>query len=299
MQFNLSEKEIKNVHLPFVVFGIENWVHTYSLRLSYYRHPTVVFEIPEKSIHIKEFFMDWFYYGFPKNQMISVSSFYGAVKRRKLILNDETYPLFTGKDYTGKMSSCVFIEGTCLEIRHPETQISELVNFLEHMYAVSRPENKPFFKKSFYCNPPGTVFWFEEERMSRLKWAGGKDFDFEDYELDSSGHLDDIQKMLVFVNNRNDYIFVDVSSADTMLRNLRYNFFGETPVFVEKERDENSIIGTLSDVGPILGQFRIKNYYVTVTIPRIDNFITGKTQIMHMLKELRVREFCGDSEIQI
>jgi hypothetical protein len=243
--------------------------------------------------------MDWFYYGFPKNQMISVGDFYGTVERHKLILNDETYPLFTGKDYTGKMSSCVFIEGTCLEIRHPETQIGEVINFLEHMNAVSRPENTPFFTRSFYSNPPGTVFWFEEERLSRMKWTEGKNFNFEDYELDSSGRLSDIQKMLVFVNKRNDYIFVDVSLAGTGVRNLRYNFFGETSVFVEKERDENSIIGTLSDVGPILGQFRIKNHYVTVTIPRIDNFITGKTQIMHMLKELRVREFCGDSEIQI
>lgn len=299
MLFTLNEKDVREVQLPFTTFVEKGTIDKFTLRLSYYRHPTLVFEIPHSAVRVKEFFMDWFYYGFPKSQMISAGDFYEPVEYTKVAIKDQMYPLFTGKDYSGSMSSCIFVEGTCLEIRHPKNRINDVIRLLEHMNPLSTALSSAFYKRSFYCNAPGTVFWFEEERMNRLKWSERENLDIGEYKLDSYGELHNVQKVLIFRNLHNDYAVLDVSVTGTGIKNLKYNFFGENTMFAESERGEDFVLGTLSDIGPVLGQFKVKNQYATVTIPRVKDFKHGSEQIMHMLKTLRNRDFFGKSEIQI
>lgn len=299
MLFTLNEEELKEVNLPFTTFVERGSIDTFSLRLSFFRHPTLAFEILDTGIRVKEFFMDWFYYGFPKSQMISAGDFYGTVEHRKVTVRGQVYPLFTGKDYSGSMSSCIFVEGTCLEIRHPLNEINDVIHFLEHMNPLSTPFVSAFYRRSFYCNAPSTVFWFEEERINRLKWAEGEKLVIGDCKLDSCGTLDGVQKVLIFRTPHNNYAVLDTCVTGTGIKNLKYNFFGENTMFAESERGEGFVIGTLSDIGPVLGQFRIKNRYVTVTMPGAKDFKHGREQIMHMLKTLRHRDFFGKSEIQV
>ncbi len=299
MLFTLNEKDVTEVQLPFTTFVERSIIDIFTLRLSYYRHPTLAFEIPDSGIRVKEFFMDWFYYGFPKSQMLSASDFFGTVERGKVKRKGETYPLFTGMDYSGSISSCIFVEGTCLEIRHPKGKMDDVISFLEHMNPLSRPFLSAFYARSFYCNAPGTVFWFEEERMNRMKWSQRENLGIGEYKLDSVGAFHNVQKILIFRNLHNDYAVLDVSVTGTGVKNLKYDFFRENTMFTESEHGEDFVLGTLSDIGPVLGQFKVKNQYVTVTIPRVKDFKHGREQIMHMLKTLRNRDFFGKSEIQI
>ncbi len=297
MLFSLTKKELERVRLPFNTFVPDISDIEYSLRLSYYRHPTLVFELPQTRIRVKEFFMDWFYYGFPKNQMISANDFYDHTEHSYIERYGEKYPLFTGKDYTGSNSSCVFLEGTCMEIRHEESQLSDVVQFLENSRILSYSQDVRYYDRSFYSNLKAMVFWFEEERMNRLEWTSCAGDFTNNYSIDSVGKFKDIQTLIILKNVKTDYMFVDISKQNTGVKNLKYNVSRNNSILCEKIITENSIIGSLSEHGPIIGQFSEKDSIITITIPRIKDFEHGIRQIMHMLKELRSKYFLGLREI--
>ena len=299
MIFEISEQELKSLVLPFNVYLPEKRHDKITLRMSYYRHPTLKIWFPEEQITIKEFFMDWFYYGFPKNHMKSSNEYFGKETIQEIEIDGIKRTLFTGIDYENSYSSCLFLNGTCLEIRHNRSSLEDVIEIIKTLKEVNSSKKSNFLSRSFYANPPGEVFWFEETRISRIKWKTINDqsiFDSRSFDL---GFLNNDQKLIIFENSQGDYVFIDMSKNTKLVKNLRYSFKGTAPIFVKVERGRDYIMGIISEFGPMVYQFFQKDFSLTITVPSVKSFDFGKEQILHILKKLKSDSFLDDYAIQI
>ena len=131
--------------------------------------PTLRFEFSgEVSGRIKEFFLDWFYYGFPKNMMSSLVDSYSEVH---VISGNPDF--FYGRDYKGMTSATAFINGTCLEVEFFTGEDKGIKRFMSSLRRVgdlhiSEPECR-FHRLGFHASGH-TGEWFEDMRIARLSW---------------------------------------------------------------------------------------------------------------------------------
>ncbi|MEM3676428.1 MAG: hypothetical protein QXV22_05165, partial [Thermoplasmataceae archaeon] len=120
---------------------------------------------------VKEFFMDWFFPGFPKCLLKDFSSSYSEVQT----VVEQGRVGFMGLNYRGKLSLSATILGTQVEIEAPSA--SEGEEGLRKIFRDLKPSTSdtkrllgvPYAERSFFThNPPAG--WYEDERISRLKW---------------------------------------------------------------------------------------------------------------------------------
>ena len=163
--------DLPSPYLRFQQFlpSSEYIIEKISVRHNDARWPTLKFEFSgEVSGRVKEFFLDWFYYGFPKNMMASLVDSYSEVS---VITGVHDY--FYGKDYKGMIAATAFINGTCLEIEFFSGDSEKIRRFMSSLHIVGSSQNTAmecrFHKLGFHASGhPGE--WFEDVRISRLSW---------------------------------------------------------------------------------------------------------------------------------
>lgn len=161
---NVDRDSLKNAVLPFSILYSDKCEH-YSIRYGENRHSTVRFSIYD--VTVKYFFMDWFFYGFPKNMMRTSTESYGnfqSYERNTFHFNTN---YFRGLDYHGQEAACLFINDLCVEMHGNSENFENVLNSLHIIFS----DKKSFLEKSFYCHAnPQSLEWFEEKNVAMLKW---------------------------------------------------------------------------------------------------------------------------------
>lgn len=145
--------------------------------------------IDGKVLRVKEFFLDWFFPGFPKSLLKDFVSTYSTV--RHTTVGDHT--VFLGKNYKGNDSASVYIYGTQVEVECPDGATDGLfmeviADLLEDISDGKSLASLQFPDRSYFASHEATS-WYEEERISRLKWHRTKQGKFlvGNHELKSCG----------------------------------------------------------------------------------------------------------------
>ena len=223
-------------------------------------------------LRIKEFFMDWFYTGFPKSLL---SSFIGTYSPVEHIITGNGI-LFCGKNYRGNDSASIYIQGTQIEIESTIPASLELFgNIASDLIAYPGVKfncHAPFHERSFFAQG-NHGDWFEDERISRMSWREAKTsirLKVGDTALvaSSTGSYGDsvVHRILVLQDN----CFSNVSWIDfcTYPNNIEHSFY--------KLRQEGSLFDNFiiegdrkfvyrNGSGPALYQFYSKGYLYTMS----------------------------------
>lgn len=120
-------------------------------------------------LRIKEFFMDWFYTGFPKSLL---SSFIGTYSPVEHVITKNGI-MFCGKNYRRNDSASMNIKGTQIEI---ESTVPASIDVFRELAEDLRPYERtffdcslPFHRRSFFASGKHGE-WYEDERISRMTW---------------------------------------------------------------------------------------------------------------------------------
>jgi len=130
-----------------------------------------ILEIEERRYRVKEFFLDWFYPGFPKSLM---SSFMGTFSKIDSIKSANRV-FFTGGNYKGRDAASSFIQGTQVEVEALADSLkTDFRSIYSDLVPVGEDEvrlrGSPFSKRSYFASGHRGE-WFEDQRISRLQWA--------------------------------------------------------------------------------------------------------------------------------
>ncbi len=229
--------------LPFLIFLPRDYnIEDVTFRRERPKWSTIRFycKVEGERIRAKEFFLDWFYSGFPKSLMESFVSTYSNSRS----IDGENGISFLGKNYKGKAASSTFSLGTQIEIEgDSEMAVETVTRDLLPLSLPKRFEGFPFCKRSFFARG-GRPEWFEEERVSRMTWSPlGKDFSLENLKGDSlgifrSGGLIAEEVAILSEPYFKRVIWIDTSNSASKERHLHYelreggNFFH---TFIEGE----------------------------------------------------------------
>lgn len=172
-----SFKSIPMNSIPFIpVVPRDNTASSISLRLDDEKWPTLRYFINYGShrIRIKEFFMDWFFTGFPKALM---SSFADAYSEVSLSISGDMH-IYSGKNYAGRDSASVYYHGTTVEAQSSDSMAHEefVELFTTNMEALDETfayvNGMQFHERSFFAYGHHGQ-WYEDERIARLSWQPG------------------------------------------------------------------------------------------------------------------------------
>lgn len=292
MIFEENKEQLLQAKLPFTISVPENEEFKASIRFSYNEPISVRIEIgPGKGrMSIKESFMDWFYYGFPKNHMKSAVEYYGHETIEKIVLNGETHLVFSGPDYIGRSSSTVFIRGTMIELRYEQGMENLSLNMIKNM-RMNEVKDMNFIDCSFLCNYRSESKWFENERVGRLSWKRISGDSLWNYYPDSTGELHGLHKITIYRNSLSEFLWIDVSRKNSGIKNLRYRFSRGGNIFKLVKNENNSFFGALSDNGPYLYQKEDDRFVYTVTIPRMKEFDEDRQNFFSYMENLNFSSF--------
>lgn len=124
-----------------------------------------------KRFRIKEFFMDWFYTGFPKSLMKTLVETYGPIVSRTS--GDITY--FYGTNYKGNDSITFHKAGTTVEIECQEgadsSAFGEIVSDLRFPPQIMDEYRNHGFKERSFLAHHRTGTWWEDQRIGRMDWS--------------------------------------------------------------------------------------------------------------------------------
>lgn len=292
MIFEEDRGQLKEAGLPFNVFVPDDGNYSSYVRYSYTR-PTslkLVMETEYGQIRIKEYFMDWFYYGFPKNQMKSAVDYYGMESIRNVKFQGVSHLMFSGLDYKGNFTSTIFIGGTLLEFRHSSELGALPGKILQGLKQINKVSNS-FMDSSFICNYWTGDSWFENNRIASLKWRKLSGESLFDYKPDSVGSLERMHKISILKNNNGEFLWVDISRKNTGIKNLRYRFSRGGNIFKITKSSGSSFFGSISEYGPYLYQTEDQNFVYTVTVPRMDEFVADIGNFHTSMENLNLSSF--------
>jgi hypothetical protein len=131
-------------------------------------------EINGREIRVKEFFMDWFFPGFPKSIMDTLYSTYSPVTA----LERDGRLLFLGTNYKGNPAASGYLDGTTVEIESLSGEAMEEMTELFFDLAADPDDeaskcDMPFHERSFFSAGHQGA-WFEDNRISRMSWKKGE-----------------------------------------------------------------------------------------------------------------------------
>lgn len=160
--------------LPFPIMLTETMeIKEFSFRRQNSMRPTARYFVNSsgKIFRIKEFFMDWFYTGFPKSLMKSLVDTYGRVEPH--VYGDIIY--YYGRNYKGNDSVSFHHGGTTVEIECLQgAEAPEFIPIIADLHfppgILERYLNRGFAERSFLANAHSGNWW-EDKRIARMHWA--------------------------------------------------------------------------------------------------------------------------------
>lgn len=184
--------DLSRFRLPFIVLKPSRLKYRdLSVRVNDLRWPTVRFVVKYRGreFRVKEFFLDWFFGGFPKSLLRDFVDTYSEVSSDYV----RGYKVFTGRNYRGRDSSSAYVCGTQVEIDCQEP--SEKQDFMDIMDDILHQRPDPLPLKD-YQYPDRSHFsrgyrsdWYENNRISRMEWrrTPRRIYHFRGHNLRSSG----------------------------------------------------------------------------------------------------------------
>ncbi len=220
--------------LPFIVLRPDELSYRkLSVRFDDEKWPTVWFIVTSgnREFRVKEFFMDWFFTGFPKSLFRDFSTSYSEVEN--IPVNDLTF--FYGKNYHGLDSASGYYFGTQIEIEcNKPVTAEEMKSIVGDL--IKKPLNNEKLKDLQF--PDRSHFtkghdsdWFEDRRVSRLKWVRTPDIklSISGHTLETSGigFIDvDHKKHRILILQENGFqnaVWVEVTDWDIRLEHVVYD----------------------------------------------------------------------------
>lgn len=183
-----------------------------------------------KTFRVKEFFLDWFFTGFPKSLLRDFSSSYSEIEN----ISVHGYTIFTGKNYRQRDSASAYIHGSQVEVDSPEEiQVADFkglfLDLLEEIPDPGKLSNMQYPDRSHFAKSTKTS-WYEEERISRLNW-----YRTSRYLLSMPGHSmrscgigfygrnDSEHEILILEENQwKSMLWIESVKADTTLEHALY-----------------------------------------------------------------------------
>lgn len=168
-----SIEEIGQYRLPFLVYTPRSrGAYDISVRIHDQKWPTLRFrvKISGKEIRVKQFFLDWFFPGFPKSLLSDFASGYSQIRSRQ----DENYIMFLGKNYRKYNGASAWVKGTTIEM-DSSSGVSDdeyeklLIDLLSSGPDPGRLEKFQFPDRSHFAKGYGSE-WYEDRRIARLDW---------------------------------------------------------------------------------------------------------------------------------
>lgn len=229
-----SIQEAEQFRLPFLVYAPRSHEpYDISVRVHDERWPTIRYHVKlaGKEIRVKQFFLDWFFPGFPKSMLKDFSSGYSNIRSREI----HGHTMFLGRNYRKRDAASAWVHGTTIEMDSASTvSDDEYEHLLEDLLAV--PPDKERLKK--YQFPDRSHFargygsdWYENRRISRLAWRrtgayplkiNGKDF-----LADGLGYIqsdDKTQEILIFQEGSySRALWIEIASMGIGLEHAIYD----------------------------------------------------------------------------
>ncbi|MEM0129843.1 MAG: hypothetical protein QW100_00810 [Thermoplasmatales archaeon] len=267
--------ESVQVSLPFLIFKPSCCeIFNATLRPEGTKWSTIRFELATDSgkARVKEFFLDWFYQGFPKNLMNSFVSTYTRVETAA----GRGYVYFVGKDYKDMHASSSFVLGTEVEIEGESRKLVEEVSkTLVPVMKMDGFKNLRFCNRSFFARG-GKPDWFEERRIASLSWTPlTEPAGWDRFKPDSVGTLTEggniVQRISIFSEDfTRRTIWIDFSRKDFPGKSNYYNLRRDGN-FYDAFYDIGGLLAFKQPYGPAMFQASIDNNIVTISFsPPID-----------------------------
>ncbi len=265
----ISPHDFNDFKLPFEPYLFPYEDSKIFLRKDDARHITVVQNFSYENINFsaKEFFMDWYYYGFPKNLMKNSSETYSNIWRNHVEINGKNYPIFYGKDYRDRFAASISSGGVTVELRS-NSDFSEMLNDIFRNFKI-RNSDKRFYELSHYIKRDSWR-WFEEERIGRMSWSPMNNVRIGDYYGDSHGNFNNIHEIEIYRNIYGDYLWLDYALKNTGLKNLYYRFNGHGNLFSEITRINDWNVFLASEFGPAILRYENEKKVFVVSLPFVE-----------------------------
>lgn len=268
--------DLSRYRLPFIIIKPSRLKYRdIAVRVHDSKWPSVRFTVKRKgkAFRIKEFFLDWFFPGFPKSLLKDFSTTYSEVKSFKV----SDFHIFYGKNYRKNDAAAACIFGTQVEVDTMESAGEEDFVALFSDLLRERPNPIPL---SGYQFPDRSHFargysgeWYEDNRIARLHWrrTHRELFELPGHSLRSSGMgflSMEGKRHEIFILEEREYrngLWIENTEKNIRIDNAFYNvrkgdgFFDQT---IELEQSNGLIIFRSAD-GPGVLQMDLVNSVVT------------------------------------
>ena len=275
------------IHLPN---GIEPTNVTY--RKAGSKWATLRFEckVGDDKFRVKEFFLDWFYPGFPKSLMNSFVSTYSDTVAE--MVKDRI--IFYGKNYKGKDASSSYSLGTQIEIEGGSLAgVRKISQSMEAPFVEERFADLPFHKRSFFANG-GRPEWFEEERIASLSWCEPEErLCVEKLCLDSIGFSKRDEKVSRFILVFSERYYSRAAWVEIYESGDRDNRFvydlRKGGNFFDHFYEGNPIVASRGDQGPSISRFTDRDSTITVSLSPVFQ-LREAISVMEGLKDAALKK---------
>ncbi len=268
---------------PFVRFLPERLEPTdLSIRNRAGERPTLRFFVSMhgRMFRVKEFFMDWFYPGFPKNLMASFQKTYSDVVSEP----SRGGILFMGNDYRGLSSCSINLMGTSIEVEssspahalHFRKLMDDLVPVDDD---VARIRQLGYSRRSYLAGG-GAGNWFEDRRVSSVKWM---DLDHNALKpLQENLHAaaagiglagDRIEQAIIVLESPDlrKSAWIDIVMEGAEIAHGLYRFRKEPGIFDHFEFSQEQLM-MRKGTGPALARVRAGDFIATMSFFPGENF---------------------------
>ena len=168
-----SFDELSRFRLPFLPYiPAAHEAYDISVRVNDLKWPTLRYRVRVKGreIRIKQFFMDWFFPGFPKSMLGDFSAGYSDIRSRQV----KEYILFLGKNYRKNHAASVWVHGTTIEMDSTSTISDDeyenlLLDLLQNQPDPRSLQDYQFPDRSHFSRGYESQ-WYEDRRIARLTW---------------------------------------------------------------------------------------------------------------------------------
>ncbi|MCL5882009.1 MAG: hypothetical protein M1592_05440 [Candidatus Thermoplasmatota archaeon] len=250
-----------------------------SLRIHDEKWPTLRYFIDYGShrIRIKEFFMDWFFTGFPKALMSSFADAYSEVS----LSVPGAMHIYSGKNYRNCDSASVYYHGTTIEAESSDSMKHEefVELFTGSMAALDKTSgyvnDMQFHERSFFASGHHGQ-WYEDERIARLSWQpktsqqivlpGGEILDSSGFGVMKTGK--DEHCIAIFQNNAyNGVLWLEAAPSDTSIPYAYYRLRKGEGLFNEFVHIADDCTAMLMEpYGPQVVQFMHNDRVITAAL---------------------------------
>jgi hypothetical protein len=225
-----------------------------------------VCDVGGERARVKEFFLDWFYSGFPKSLMQSFVSSYSPVEMK----NRGEGVSFFGRNYKNKDASSSFFLGTQVEVEGDSMDtVKRVTDDLHAPFLIDKFKHLSFVDRSFFARG-GKPEWFEEERITRMEWRKLEGETLGDsLRTDSEGVLrcdGNVAERIVIISEPyfRRVIWVDSAIPDSQVGNLFYELRESNGLFIVRKMG-HGIMADAGRMGPAIYQEKKDGNITTIT----------------------------------